>query len=377
MTRNTFSVSFYVRESKAGKKGLAPIEMGINCNGKRLFINLQMKVKPEEFNRKRQPQYITDYCDQTRIKVNNLMTEMLSNNIPITSESLRDCFRNGGVKSYTVGDMLDGYIALKNKEVVAGNIGAEHLEKIKSAGNHLLEYVSREQEVTAITPELVKNLYADLQVKYKAQTAAGKMTKIKSIIRFAIDNGKLPVNPIASVRIAKPKPEIHYLTEDELRKVYSLQLDSKSLSDVRDAFILQASSGLSYSDVCTLRKEDIHIMEDGTHYISKNRNKTDVKYTAVILPMGVEVLKRHNYELRIISNQKYNEFLKAIQGLTGITTNMTTHVARKSYATLLLNRGVRVEVVSKAVGHSNTKQTLSAYSALLNKTVINEIKAAI
>lgn len=127
--------------------------------------------------------------------------------------------------------------------------------------------------------------------------------------------------------------------------------------------------------VSTLRKEDIQIAEDGTHYIIKNRNKTGIQYTTVILPFGVEILKRNNYKLRIISNQKINTYLKVIQKLAGIETNMTTHLARRSFATYLLcNKRVRAEVVSKALGHSNVKQTLSAYAKLIDTQVIEELK---
>ncbi len=372
--RNTFSITFYARASKAGKSGLCPIETGINCNVNRVFIYLPMKVKPEEFNRKRQPQYITSFCEETRVKVNTILGEMLFKNIPITSENLRECFRNGGVKSYTVGDMVDDYLALRRKEVSAGKITDQHYRKLEYARDMILRYAPREREVTVITPALVRTIYADLCIKYKTETSAGYMIRIKSIIRFAVDNGKLPLNPLTGLKVTKGKPNISYLTEEEVNRIYDFNIENKSLADVRDAFILQASTGLSYIDLCNLRKEDIQIADDGTHYIVKNRHKTNIQYTSVILPKGVEVLKRHNYQLHIISNQKSNYMLHIIQGLCGIKTSMTTHLARRTYATLLLNRGVRIETVSKCLGHQNVRTTQTAYAKLLNDTIINEVK---
>lgn len=372
--RNTFSVTFYARQSKVGKAGLCPIEMGITCNGSRVFINLPMKVKPEDFNRKRQPQYITSFCEETRVKVNTILGEMLSRNVPITSENLRECFRYGGVKNYTVGDMVDEYLAIRHREVLAGKITAEHYKKLVYAKEVILRYAPREKEVNFITPALVRTIYADLCIKYKKETSAGYMMRIKSIIRFAVDNGKLTINPIAGVKVEKGKPNISYLTEEELERIYNFQIENQSLANVRDAFILQASTGLSYIDLCNLRKEDIQIADDGTHYIVKNRHKTNIQYTSVILPKGVEVLKRHNYQLHIISNQKSNYMLHIIQGLCGIKTSMTTHLARRTYGTLLLNRGVRIETVSRCLGHQNVRTTQTAYAKLLNDTIINEVK---
>ena len=171
--------------------------------------------------------------------------------------------------------------------------------------------------------------------------------------------------------------EIEYLTEEEIDKIYNLEIENKSLSDVRDAFILQASTGLAYIDVYNLKKEDIQIDEAGTHYIVKNRCKTNTQYVTVVLDKGVDVLKKHNYQLHIISNQKYNYYLKNIQGLAGITTKLTTHLARRSFATHLLNSGVRLETVAKTLGHKSTAISSKYYCQLQAKEVVKEVKAAI
>ena len=49
--RATISINFYNRVSKKGKDGLAPVEMGININGQRFFVNLPRKCAPEGFER--------------------------------------------------------------------------------------------------------------------------------------------------------------------------------------------------------------------------------------------------------------------------------------------------------------------------------------
>lgn len=60
MPKSTFSISFYARNSKKDKNGQAHIEMGINVNQKRLFLNLPFLVEPEKFNSKRRP-FMRDY----------------------------------------------------------------------------------------------------------------------------------------------------------------------------------------------------------------------------------------------------------------------------------------------------------------------------
>lgn len=91
----------------------------------------------------------------------------------------------------------------------------------------------------------------------------------------------------------------------------------------------------------------------------------------MIMPKGVEIYKE--YGLPKLSNQRLNSYLKEIQDLCRITTNLTCHLARRTYATMLLNSNVPVASVSKALGHTNTKTTLSSYAHLNKDTVISDI----
>lgn len=84
------------------------------------------------------------------------------------------------------------------------------------------------------------------------------------------------------------------------------------------------------------------------------------------------MLERYD-ELPVMSNQKYNDYLKLIQASCGINKNLTTHVARHTFATYLLNKDVPIETVSRAVGHSSVKQT-AHYARLLGSKVIEDMK---
>ena len=249
-------------------------------------------------------------------------------------------------------------------------------QKYEYVRNLFYKHVDKKKEVSAITCSVIDSFYVSLQQKYNLATSASHMTRLKTIITYGMNDGLIKVNPFKNVKVKHSKKRIEYLTEEELDRIYKLDIDNKSLSDIRDTFILQASTGLAYIDLLNLKKEDIRITEDGTHYITKQRHKTDSEYTTVVLPMGVEVLQRHNYEIRVISNQKYNLFLKTIQGLAGIQTNLTTHLARKTFCCLLLNKGVSINTVAKCAGHNDIKITRSYYATLQEATVIQEVKQA-
>ena len=74
-----------------------------------------------------------------------------------------------------------------------------------------------------------------------------------------------------------------------------------------------------------------------------------------------------------MSNQKYNDFLKLIAEAVGINKNLTSHVARHTFATYLLNKDIPIETVSKAMGHSDIKMT-QHYAKLLGKKVVSDMK---
>ena len=379
MSRLTYFLSFYCRSSKASKNGLAPIELSLIINGKRCFIQLPRKEYPSVFKKSIQSKRtnpVKEYIEEVRNQFNSIQLDMMRNNIPLSADSLKSYYKTGGIKKFTIEDALNEYLELLQKRIdVDLEICSYH--KYVAAINCFKKFTDTTQELSALTPALIKSFLIDCNSKYQPSTVSGIMTKIKTIVMYQKDCGRIQINPFANIKYSKGTKEIEYLTEEEIDKLYNLEIENKSLSDVRDAFILQASTGLAYIDVYNLKKEDIQIDEAGTHYIVKNRCKTNTQYVTVVLDKGVEVLKKHNYQLHIISNQKYNYYLKNIQGLAGISTKLTTHLARRSFATHLLNSGVRLETVAKTLGHKSTAISSKYYCQVQAKEVVKEVKAVI
>ena len=62
--------------------------------------------------------------------------------------------------------------------------------------------------------------------------------------------------------------------------------------------------------------------------------------------------------LPVLSNQKFNEYLKEMAAVCGITKDITFHSARHTFATTVtLENRVPIESVSKMLGHTNVKAT--------------------
>ena len=375
--RTTSSICFYCRQSKTDKQGLAPIELSLIINGNRVFINLPRKEYPEEFKKalaQKRNNPIKEYLFEVRNKFNEIQTEMLRANIPLSAQTLKDYYKTGGVKPYTLENLWNDYLTLQEKRIGSSLSKMAHLKYI-SARNIMYEFMSKDKEVATITPLDIQTILYSLQPKYKDSSLYSIMAKMKTLLTFARDNGKIQINPFQTIKFNKGKSNLEYLTEEEIALLVNKHFDIDRLEKVRDIAVFQIASGLAYVDTQNLKPEDIHYTEDGTCYIYKGRRKTGVEYTAVVFPEGAAVLQKYNNQLPKITNQKLNAYLKEIADLTHIKKNLHSHLFRKTYGTRLLNRGVRLETVSKCLGHTNTQITQAAYSKLLKPTIIKEVSA--
>ena len=76
----------------------------------------------------------------------------------------------------------------------------------------------------------------------------------------------------------------------------------------------------------------------------------------------------------VCSNQRYNSYLKEIASILGINKKLTTHTARKTFAsTVLLYNDVPMEIVSELLGHSSISITEDSYGKIVQKKISTEI----
>lgn len=197
---------------------------------------------------------------------------------------------------------------------------------------------------------------------------------LNSFILDAIDAGHLTRNPYHWLNIPKEKSTGglgKYLTMEEFAKLRDLDIAVPSLCRVRDLFVFQTYTCLAYTDLVRFDAAKITYINGHPVYSSK-RGKTKQEFTFVVLPPAMEILKRYGYTLPIISNVKYNQYLKAVALMGGIDKPISSHWARHTGATMLLNEGgLDMEVVAKVLGHSSTKVTRQVYAKLLDETVVD------
>ena len=377
MNRNAANVSFYCRESKKNKDGTAPIEISLVINRKRCYVQLPRKEAPATFKREinsKKDNDLKDYLRSVRVRLNEIETAFLRDGQALTAESLRDYFKTGGYVIYTVGELFDDFMRILAKRVNV-DLKPKTYRKYEIARDKFYKILPPTEPVTSITHAVIMDYQASMNQYLDYVTTNGYCQRVKTVVQFGIDNGRLKVNPFSGIKLRKGEKSVQFLTEEEVDKIRTTDFRNESLNRIRDLFVFQAASGLSYTDMAKLKPEDVQRAPNGQYYIHDKRNKTGVFYTAVILEQGVEILKKYNFKLPIIGNHKLNVYLKAIRDLCGIDKPIFSHVARHTYATRCLNRGIRLEVVAKLLGHSTTRIT-QHYAKLLQNNILNEVKDA-
>lgn len=366
--RTTFSTTYYCRKSKENKAGLAPLELCICINGERLFINLPVKFSSKEFNKKRKPAHIEDVLNQFKTKTCDCITKLMQQGLPISATNLKEYMRTGGVKQNTLKMAVTNFLSYTKKHTTD-----MVYRKYQIAMDFIMDVLGADTEVSTINVGMCNNLYMELKNKFMVSTAAGYMAKAKTLFQYCMDNGIIKINPCNSIKITKGNPTIAFLTSGDIDKIKALDLDDYDrLNRVRDLLLFQCSTGMAYADLVNFDYSMVTEM-NGVYTYTNNRQKTKIEFTTVILPMGMDVLKKYDGVLPLISNQKYNVYLKEIQRLAGIHTTITTHLCRKTYAHNMLNNGVRIETVARLLGHSNTNITQKIYCRKTTETIASEV----
>lgn len=199
---------------------------------------------------------------------------------------------------------------------------------------------------------------------------------MKVYIGMAVRRGLMKDNPYRDLHFRKGEGEEgRYLTEEELRMIESAAMSSGSNARARDLFLFQCYTGLSYAD---LKDFDFgKVEEKGESLIYKGKRvKTGETFFFMLLPKAVEILRKYSGTLPIISQEGYNAKLKAVASDAGIDKPVSSHWARRTAATILINHHVRAEVIARILGHSDMATTLKFYARVSDDTVIDEMNKA-
>ena len=199
---------------------------------------------------------------------------------------------------------------------------------------------------------------------------------LNSYIMDAVNEGFLHRNPYKWLKIDRDKSSRaldNYLTKAEFEMLKKVECTLPHFERARDLFVFQVYTCMAYADLITFDSSRIVDVNGRKMYMGM-REKTGQEFSFLLLKPALEILDKYDGKLPIISNQKYNDYLKAVCVSANINKPVTSHWARHTGATLLLNEGVDMEVVAKVLGHSSTRITRQVYAKLLDSTVADAMQ---
>ena len=147
-------------------------------------------------------------------------------------------------------------------------------------------------------------------------------------------------------------------------------------------------TGLAFVDAKELRREDLYKDNNDKLWIRKARhkikkNKARCTSTIPLLDPAVKILSFYENHpkceesglcLPLYCNQTMNVCLKEIAAVCNIPKNLTTHVARHTFATTIaLANKVSLQNVSKMMGHTTTRMT-EHYARVMDQTIMDDME---
>ena len=373
------TICFVCRASKARKNGLSPIELSIIIDGIRSIITLDRQVHHTKFNPKTQTvkgdKSINEYLDVIRKKCWSIETELLrQDNFDL--DTFVYSFKNGiPQKQDTLLAIYDKHNELYRENYICGKINQTAYYKYTKNRERLAEYLKTigktDIKVKDITPLFVENFQNYCLKTLKNNTTNKQMKMLKKVLNFAVKERYIDVSPFQMV-LREEKLNYDVLTKDEIDNLYGKKFTDRRIEQIRDCFVFQCYTGLAYADMAQLTKDDIQ-----DDIITKRRQKTDVAFVIPLLPTAKEILEKYEYQLPIISNQAYNRYLKLLGDYCELNKKLHSHLARHTFACLLLNNGVDMKTISRTLGHSSLQTTERIYAEMSNSTVVDNVRKAL
>ncbi|WP_020597803.1 site-specific integrase [Spirosoma panaciterrae] len=418
MARKSISpVTFWLRDSQAHKP--TPIHCLVCFDNERLKFSIPFKVLPAHWNHEKyRIRNVVDatnkdsantFMNNLESAITNILNDLRAKRIPLNKETIKqqiDIYLNPVVETGKPKNLLDfvrWYIEtcptrlVRSKGNRAGRvISPNTIRRYKTTLNGLESFAlayTDSLDLDNIDTNFYKAFTEWLTAKnYATNNVSKYIENLKGFMSAAVDEGLTANYAFRKFANMREDAENIYLTELELQRIYELDLSKISrLERVRDLFIFAAWTGLRFSDFSTLQPEHIKIDNDGNKYLDLKQQKTGGRVQIPIVHEAViQLLAKYDNRLPSgISNQKTNDYLKEICKLAEIDSRelkhvtkggkqvvktsdgwakvspgvlkwelVTSHTARRSFATNMFKRGMPTLLIMKLTGHRKESEFL-------------------
>lgn len=352
-------VRIRTREIKGGNRSLY---LDIYVNGVRSYEGLKLYLIPE--------------TDQAA-KIRNANTMQAANAIK-AARILELTNKKAGIKTIskgdkiTVGELFRAYM-VKKKQPSSRECAREVLAYLDRWGLSSCRLLQVDKKYCLDVIRNLKDSGLKQSTQYRMQA------RVAAVLNDAVRNDLIPVNPFSKLdtdeKIRKAESMREYLTADEVRALIATPCAREK---VKRAFLFSCFCGLRVGDIAALRWEDIRRGASGGVEVCLTMQKTK---RPIVLPLSDDALKwlpvrRGAGDSERVFTGLYrsdaNKCLKPWVTAAGIKKYVTFHVARHTFATMLITFGADLYTVSKLLGHSNISMT-QIYAKLVDSKKVEAV----
>lgn len=392
------SIKLILRQNKLDKAGEAPLYIRVIKDRKTKFISLGVKLNPNEWDEGRQKvkknhkssSRLNAYLSQKIADAEGEVADLERKNISTSAKRLKEA-----IKGKPSIDFFDYSYALCER--IKGTVAHSTYNNYKTSLDKFKKFLGKDEiYFEDISVTVLKN-YAN----YCSTTLGNNNTTINyslNILSIMFKNAQredmIPrtLYPFDNVRIKKEKSSRKYMSEEQLQNFIDYDPGENGKAKViQDMFIFSVfAGGLRFSDVIELQWK--HYNEDESR-ITKTIRKTRKQHSFKIGTKAVEILSKYktkksksddiifpfaDIDERYFRDEEYREYiLKRATSLSychmthigeklKYSFKLSFHVSRHTMATRALNKGMRIEHVSKLLQHSDLGVT-QIYARIINE----------
>lgn len=397
----TLSVRFITRASKNTLNSNERLYARITVAGERTEVSLGQDIASGLFDQNAQrclksskeARLANNFMETVKYKLNDYRKELMLDGREITADSLKRKYMRipltDEIHKPTILELYDIHNS-KLKELIDIDVAQATYKRHNTSRSHVATFIKYQfgkddLELDRIDFKFLIDYehYFKIVRKCNHNSTMKYIKNLGKVIRLGLADGYTTKNPFDKFKLTYKTVQRDILTIEEVDRLVKLKIPEERLDRVRDLFVFCIYTGLAFVDVTNLKMEHLVKTKQGTTWIKNSRYKTSVTFLIPLLPIPVRLIKKYEGFFKrdidgtvmpALSNQKYNSYLKELAIRAKISKNLTSHLARHTFATTItLNEGVPLEVVSKMLGHSDTKTT-QIYAKIQEKAIMNGMK---